>query len=100
MLRRPPGSTRTDTLFPYTTLFRSAGGLTGGSETPRDLPVPGRELRGVHFAMDFLRQQNKATNGDRLSKQISAKGKHVIVIGGGDTGSDCVGTSNRQGAAS
>src|SRR3546814_21075726 len=50
--------------------------------------------------MDFLRQQNKATNGDRLSKQISAKGKHVIVIGGGDTGSDCVGTSNRQGAAS
>ncbi len=74
--------------------------LTGGSETPRDLPVPGRELRGVHFAMDFLRQQNKATNGDRLSKQISAKGKHVIVIGGGDTGSDCVGTSNRQGAAS
>src|SRR3546814_9280192 len=62
--------------------------LTGGSETPRDLPVPGRELRGVHFAMDFLRQQNKATNGDRLSKQISAKGQHVIVIGGGDTGSD------------
>lgn len=74
--------------------------LTGGAENPRDLPVPGRELRGVHFAMDFLRQQNKATNGDRLSKQISAKGKHVIVIGGGDTGSDCVGTSNRQGAAS
>src|SRR3546814_6330988 len=74
--------------------------LTGGSETPRDLPGPGRELRGVHFAMDFLRQQNKATNGDRLSKQVAAKGKHVIVIGGGDTGSDCVGTSNRQGAAS
>ncbi|NYT84371.1 glutamate synthase subunit beta [Pollutimonas harenae] len=74
--------------------------LSGGSETPRDLPVPGRELRGVHFAMDFLRQQNKVTNGDRLSKQITATGKHVIVIGGGDTGSDCVGTSNRQGAAS
>nr|MBF6617941.1 glutamate synthase subunit beta [Candidimonas sp.] len=74
--------------------------LTGGAETPRDLPVPGRELNGVYFAMDFLRQQNKATNGDRLSKQITAKGKHVIVIGGGDTGSDCVGTSNRQGAAS
>jgi glutamate synthase (NADPH/NADH) small chain len=74
--------------------------LTGGSETPRDLPVPGRELDGVHFAMDFLRQQNKANNGDHLGKQITAKGKHVIVIGGGDTGSDCVGTSNRQGAAS
>ncbi|NYT58663.1 glutamate synthase subunit beta [Alcaligenaceae bacterium] len=74
--------------------------LTGGAENPRDLPVPGRELSGVHFAMDFLRQQNKVTNGDRLSGQISAKGKHVIVIGGGDTGSDCVGTSNRHGAAS
>lgn len=74
--------------------------LTGGAEQPRDLPVPGRELRGVHFAMDFLRQQNKAGNGDRVSKQITAKDKHVIVIGGGDTGSDCVGTSNRQGAAS
>ena len=74
--------------------------LTGGAENPRDLPVPGRELEGVQFAMDFLRQQNKATNGDRLSKQTTATGKHVIVIGGGDTGSDCVGTSNRQGAAS
>lgn len=74
--------------------------LTGGAENPRDLPVPGRELRGVHYAMDFLRQQNKACNGDRISKQITAKDKHVIVIGGGDTGSDCVGTSNRQGAAS
>lgn len=74
--------------------------MTGGSETPRDLPVTGRELKGVHFAMDFLRQQNKTVAGDRLSKQILAKGKHVIVIGGGDTGSDCVGTSNRQGAAS
>jgi len=74
--------------------------LAGGSETPRDLPVPGRELRGIHFAMDFLRQQNKVLKGDRIARQISAKGKHVIVIGGGDTGSDCVGTSNRQGAAS
>ena len=74
--------------------------LTGGSETPRDLPVPGRDLKGVHFAMEFLSQQNKANAGDRVTKQISAKGKHVIVIGGGDTGSDCVGTSNRHGAAS
>jgi len=74
--------------------------MTGGSETPRDLPVPGRDLEGVHFAMDFLRQQNKAVAGDRLSGQTLAKGKHVVVIGGGDTGSDCVGTSNRQGAAS
>lgn len=74
--------------------------LTGGAETPRDLLVPGRDLRGVHFAMDFLRQQNRVNSGERVGKQISAKGKHVIVIGGGDTGSDCVGTSNRQGAAS
>ncbi|HZH55701.1 glutamate synthase small subunit [Yanghanlia caeni] len=74
--------------------------LTGGAETPRDLPVPGRELRGVHFAMDFLRQQNMVNAGDRVPRQISARDKHVIVIGGGDTGSDCVGTSNRQGAAS
>ena len=74
--------------------------MAGGSEMPRDLPVPGRELTGVHFAMDFLRQQNKRNAGDRIGNQISAAGKHVIVIGGGDTGSDCVGTSNRQGAAS
>lgn len=74
--------------------------LAGGSETPRDLPVPGRELKGVHFAMDFLRQQNQANAGARVEDQISAKGKHVVVIGGGDTGSDCVGTSIRQGAAS
>ncbi|NYT22429.1 glutamate synthase subunit beta [Alcaligenaceae bacterium] len=74
--------------------------LTGGAETPRDLPVPGRELRGVHFAMDFLRQQNMVNAGDRVTRQITAKDKHVIVIGGGDTGSDCVGTSNRHGAAS
>ncbi|MGO3122877.1 MAG: glutamate synthase subunit beta [Advenella sp.] len=74
--------------------------MAGGAEMPRDLPVPGRELSGVHFAMDFLRQQNKRNAGDRIANQISAAGKHVIVIGGGDTGSDCVGTSNRQGAAS
>ncbi|HEX2519758.1 MAG TPA: glutamate synthase subunit beta [Castellaniella sp.] len=74
--------------------------LAGGCEHPRDLPIPGRDLRGVHFAMEFLRQQNKINHGDRIAKPINAKGKHVIVIGGGDTGSDCVGTSNRQGAAS
>jgi glutamate synthase (NADPH/NADH) small chain len=74
--------------------------LTGGSEISRDLPVPGRELDGVHFAMEFLPQQNKVVAGDKLKGQIRADGKHVIVIGGGDTGSDCVGTSNRHGAAS
>jgi glutamate synthase (NADPH/NADH) small chain len=74
--------------------------LTGGSETSRDLPVPGRDLDGVHFAMEFLPQQNKVVAGDKLKGQIKATGKHVIVIGGGDTGSDCVGTSNRHGAAS
>jgi len=76
--------------------------LTGGSEKPRDLPVPGRELNGVEFAMDFLRANSKAVQGlpgaeDNL---ISASGKHVVVIGGGDTGSDCIGTSNRHGAKS
>jgi glutamate synthase (NADPH/NADH) small chain len=74
--------------------------LTGGSETSRDLPVPGRDLDGVHFAMEFLPQQNKVNAGDKLKGQMKATGKHVIVIGGGDTGSDCVGTSNRHGAAS
>jgi glutamate synthase (NADPH/NADH) small chain len=74
--------------------------LCGGSETSRDLPVPGRELAGVHFAMEFLPQQNKLVAGDKPKGQIRADGKHVIVIGGGDTGSDCVGTSNRHGAAS
>jgi glutamate synthase (NADPH/NADH) small chain len=74
--------------------------LSGGAEFPRDLPVPGRELDGVHFAMDFLPQQNKVVAGDRVPEQILATGKHVIVIGGGDTGSDCVGTSNRHGAKS
>jgi len=74
--------------------------VSGGAEHPRDLPVPGRELNGVHFAMEFLPQQNKAVAGDKVAGQITANGKHVVVIGGGDTGSDCVGTSNRQGAAS
>jgi glutamate synthase (NADPH) small chain len=74
--------------------------LAGGAEQPRDLPVPGRELDGVHFAMDFLAPNNKMVAGDVLPGQIKATGKHVVVIGGGDTGSDCVGTSNRHGAAS
>src|SRR6188472_1344206 len=74
--------------------------LTGGSEHPRDLPVPGRELAGVHYAMEFLPQQNKVVAGDSVPNQILATGKHVVVIGGGDTGSDCIGTSIRQGAAS
>jgi glutamate synthase (NADPH/NADH) small chain len=74
--------------------------LAGGSEQSRDLPVPGRELGGVHFAMEFLPQQNKINAGDKLKDQLRADGKHVIVIGGGDTGSDCVGTSTRHGAKS
>jgi glutamate synthase (NADPH/NADH) small chain len=76
--------------------------LTGGAEHPRDLDVPGRELDGVHFAMTFLPQQNKRNAGDSIDAdiEISAKNKHVIVIGGGDTGSDCIGTSFRQGAIS
>lgn len=73
--------------------------LTGGAEQPRDLSVPGRELDGIHFALEFLIPQNKAVAGD-APNPISAAGKHVVVIGGGDTGSDCVGTSNRHGAAS
>lgn len=74
--------------------------LAGGAEYPRDLPVEGRELDGVHFAMDFLTPQNKIVAGDKIENQIMATGKHVVVIGGGDTGSDCVGTSNRHGALS
>jgi len=74
--------------------------LAGGAEQSRDLPVPGRDLAGVHFAMEFLPQQNKVNAGDKFKEQIRADGKHVIVIGGGDTGSDCVGTSNRHGAKS
>ena len=74
--------------------------LAGGAETPRDLPIPGRELAGVHYAMDFLPLQNKRVAGDGSVPELSATGKHVVVIGGGDTGSDCIGTSNRQEAAS
>ena len=75
--------------------------LTGGSTVPRDLPIPGRELKGVHFAMEFLGQNNRrANNMDLKGEEIHAKDDHVVVIGGGDTGSDCVGTSNRHGAAS
>lgn len=76
--------------------------LTGGSEKPRDLPIPGRDLQGIHFAMDFLAQQNRRVFGDVIprAEEILATGKHVVVIGGGDTGSDCVGTSIRHGAKS
>jgi len=76
--------------------------LAGGSEAPRDLPIEGRELDGVHFAMDFLTQQNRRVSGEDLGdvEPILADGKHVVVIGGGDTGSDCIGTSFRQGAVS
>ena len=74
--------------------------LTGGAEQSRDLPVPGRDLDGIHFAMEFLPQQTTVNAGDKVKGQISAAGKHVVVIGGGDTGSDCVGTSNRHGASS
>ena len=74
--------------------------LTGGAEQSRDLPVPGRDLAGIHFAMEFLPQQNRVNAGVKVKDQIRADGKNVIVIGGGDTGSDCVGTSNRHGAKS
>ncbi len=74
--------------------------LAGGAEQPRDLPVPGRELEGVHFAMDFLPLQNRRVAGDKRVEDLWASGKHVVIIGGGDTGSDCVGTSNRHSAAS
>lgn len=76
--------------------------LTGGSTTPRDLPIPGRDLDGVHFAMDFLTPQNRLCEGDDVNPTdlISARDKHVIIIGGGDTGADCLGTSHRQGAKS
>ncbi|HQR86623.1 MAG: glutamate synthase [Burkholderiales bacterium 35-55-47] len=73
--------------------------LTGGSEQSRDLPAPGRDLAGIHFAMEFLPQQNKVNGGGKVKDQLRADGKHVVVIGGGDTGSDCVGTSTRHGAA-
>ncbi len=74
--------------------------LSGGAEQSRDLPIPGRELDGIHFAMEFLPLQNKRVAGDKSVKDLWASGKHVVIIGGGDTGSDCVGTSNRHGAAS
>ena len=74
--------------------------ISGGAEQPRDLPVPGRELKGIHFAMEFLPLQNRVNAGDKLKDQILATGKNVVVIGGGDTGSDCVGTSNRHEAKS
>jgi glutamate synthase (NADPH/NADH) small chain len=76
--------------------------LAGGAERPRDLPIPGRELEGIHFAMEFLPQQNRRVSDEPVGnvKPILAGGKHVVVIGGGDTGSDCIGTSNRQGALS
>jgi glutamate synthase (NADPH/NADH) small chain len=74
--------------------------LAGGCEQPRDIPIPGRNLKGIHFAMEYLPQQNRVNAGESLQNQISAKGKNVIIIGGGDTGSDCVGTANRQGALS
>ncbi|WP_298828863.1 glutamate synthase subunit beta [uncultured Piscinibacter sp.] len=74
--------------------------LAGGAEQSRDLPVPGRDLEGIHFAMEFLPQQNRLNAGGKVKGQIRADGKHVVVIGGGDTGSDCVGTSNRHGAKS
>jgi glutamate synthase (NADPH/NADH) small chain len=71
-----------------------------GSTVPRDLPIPGRDLAGVHFAMEYLVESNKAVAGDSVPHQISAEGKHVVVIGGGDTGADCIGTAHRQGALS
>jgi glutamate synthase (NADPH/NADH) small chain len=95
------GNMAKDTVFPedIESAF-DAVIIAGGAEQPRDLPVPGRDLKGVHFAMDFLPQQNRINAGDKVKDQIKATGKHVVVIGGGDTGSDCVGTSNRHGAAS
>ncbi len=76
--------------------------LSCGAEKPRDLGIPGREADGIHFAMEFLPQQNRRISGEPLGHvdELSAKGKHVVVIGGGDTGSDCIGTSIRQGASS
>jgi glutamate synthase (NADPH/NADH) small chain len=76
--------------------------LAGGACAPRDLPVPGRDLQGVHFAMEYLTQSNRRCEGEKIpvNEEITAKGKHVVIIGGGDTGADCLGTANRQGAAS
>jgi glutamate synthase (NADPH/NADH) small chain len=101
---RPPKGVLNDatqTLHPEKLLAEfDAVVLAGGAEVPRDLPIPGRELEGVHFAMEFLPLQNKRVAGDVGVPELRAAGKHVVVIGGGDTGSDCVGTANRQGAAS
>src|SRR6185369_5587432 len=76
--------------------------LAGGAAAPRDLPVPGRELQGIHFAMEYLTQQNRINEGDLVAdaERISARDRHVVIIGGGDTGADCLGTVHRQGAAS
>lgn len=74
--------------------------VASGSTVPRDLPIPGRDLPGVHFAMEYLVQSNRVQAGDVVSQQITAEGKHVVVLGGGDTGADCIGTAHRQGAAS
>ena len=91
----------TETITPDALLAQfDAVVLTGGAETPRDLPIPGRDLKGIYNAMQFLPQQNQVNAGDVLPEQLRATGKHVVVIGGGDTGSDCVGTSNRHGALS
>ena len=102
---KPPsrgvGSDARETLAPQALLEQfDAVVLAGGSEQPRDLPVAGRDLDGVHFAMDFLPLQNKRVAGDQSVRELWATDKHVVVIGGGDTGSDCVGTSNRHGARS
>ncbi len=97
---RPNVDVGADLPAPQLLALFDAVALTGGAERPRDLAVPGRELAGVHFAMEFLPQQNRVVAGDSVPGQISAAGRHVVVIGGGDTGSDCVGTSNRHGAAS
>jgi len=97
----PVGGESKDAIAPAKLLAEfDAVVVSGGAEMARDLPVPGRELQGVHFAMEFLPQQNRVVAGDKMPDQILATGKHVIVIGGGDTGSDCVGTSNRHGALS
>jgi glutamate synthase (NADPH/NADH) small chain len=88
--------------YPVDTLRREfdAVVLAGGATLARDLPVPGRDLTGIHFAMEYLPQQNKLVAGDTLLNQISARGKRVVILGGGDTGSDCLGTANRQGCKS